>query len=115
MAVKTLHSVFVALRLDVPVDVASLADAGVPELSLHPPDIRAALEQPGRERVSGGVIRPVGELGLAEQGLPDFLEEEGVADEVAARGREDHLTLLGRPFFNGAIEVDCLEVSAQCL
>jgi hypothetical protein len=62
VAVKTLHNVFVALRLDVPVGVGGLADTGVPKLTLHPPDVRAALEQPGREGVSRGVIRPVGQL-----------------------------------------------------
>src|SRR5207247_1640884 len=36
-------------------------------------------------------------------------------DEVAARGREDHLALLGRPLFNGAVQVDRLEVTAQRL
>jgi len=41
------------------------------------------------------VIGPIGELGPNEQGLPDLLEEEGIADEVAAGGREDHLALLG--------------------
>src|SRR4029453_8101470 len=54
------------------VGVGSLADAGVPELSLHPSDVGAALQQPGRERVPRRVIRPVGELGPAEQGLPDL-------------------------------------------
>jgi len=99
-SVQPLNRGLVALRLDVPVGIRGLANAGVSELSMNPPDVRAAFEQPGRESVPRRVIRPVGELGPAEQGLPDLLEEEGVADEVAARGREDYLTLLGRSLFD---------------
>jgi hypothetical protein len=44
------------------VGVGSLADAGVPELSLHPPNVGAALEQPGREGMPRGVVGAVGEL-----------------------------------------------------
>src|SRR5262245_12025449 len=51
---------------------------------------------PGRERVPCRVVRPVGELGPTEQGLPDLLEEEGVTDHIAARGREDHLPVLSK-------------------
>ena len=41
--------------LDMPVGIDGLRDRRVPELSLHPPDVEAALEQPGREglRVEG--------------------------------------------------------------
>jgi hypothetical protein len=49
--IQRLDNVFVALRLDMSVGVGGLADAGVPELPLDPPDVRAALEQPRRERV----------------------------------------------------------------
>jgi hypothetical protein len=103
----------VALRLDVAIGVGGLADAGMPELALHPPDVRATLEQPSRKGVAGGVIRPVGELGAFEQRNPNLLDEERIADQVAARGREDHLALLGRPLVEGAVEVDRLEVTAQ--
>ena len=44
MAVETLNNVFVPLRLDVAVSVGGLTDAGVPELSLNPPDVRATLK-----------------------------------------------------------------------
>jgi len=80
-----------------------------PELPLDPPDVRATLEEPGREGVPGGVIRPVGQLGAAEQRLPDLLEEEGVPDRLrerwarldppvfaVLRGRDRHRPLMVR-------------------
>jgi hypothetical protein len=80
-----------------------------PELPLDPPDVRATLEEPGREGVPGGVIRPVGQLGAAEQRLPDLLEEEGVPDRLrerwarldppvfaVRRGRDRHRPLMVR-------------------
>jgi len=65
--------------------------------------------------MSRRVIGAVGELRLVQQGLPDLLQEEEVADQVAARGREDHLALLGRPVFEGAVQIDRLEVTTQRL
>src|SRR5213592_2088120 len=56
-------------------------------------------------------MRAVGDLGPAKQGLPDLLGEEGVADEVAARGREDHLALLRRSALDVAVHIDRLQVS----
>jgi len=66
VVIEALAAVFMPFRSDVAIGVGGLADAGVPELSLNPPDVRTALEQPGRERVPSGVIGPVGELGAAE-------------------------------------------------
>src|SRR3989442_14384930 len=94
-----------------PVGVRGLADTRVPELLLDPPHVRACLEQHGGESMPRGVIRAVGELGLAEQRFPDLLEEEGIADEIAARRREDHLPLLSRPLRDGPAEIDRLEVT----
>jgi len=55
-----------ALGLHVAVGIGGLADAGVAELSLNPPDVGAALEQPGREGVPRGMIGAIGELGQAK-------------------------------------------------
>jgi len=51
VVIEALAAVFMPFRSDVAIGVGGLADAGVPELSLNPPDVRTALEQPGRERV----------------------------------------------------------------
>jgi hypothetical protein len=75
--IQPLDGRLVTVGLDVAVGVGGLADVRVAELSLHPPDVRAALQQPGREGVPCGVIRAVGKLASADQGLPDLLEEEG--------------------------------------
>ena len=49
VTIQTLHGDLMAVRLDVPVGIGGLANAGMPELSLDPSDVRAALEQPRRE------------------------------------------------------------------
>ena len=58
VTIQTLHGDLMAVRLNVSVGVGGLADTGVAELSLNPPDVSAAFKQPGREGVPRGVIRP---------------------------------------------------------
>lgn len=77
VAIQRCHCGLVALRLDMPIGVGGLADAGVPELALDPPDVHPALEQPGRERVPCRVIWPVGELARRSRGFQTFSREKG--------------------------------------
>jgi hypothetical protein len=65
----------VAVVLDVAVAVSRLADARVPELSLHPAEVGPALQEPGSERVSSGMVAAVDEPGLGEQRAPDAARE----------------------------------------
>ena len=74
MPVEALDDVLMLFRSNVPVSVCGLTNAGVPELSLHPPDVGAALEQPRREGVPRGVIRPVAWL---SKGFQTFSRKKG--------------------------------------
>ena len=61
IAIQALDGHLMPFGLDVAIGVGGLADASVPELPLNPPDVRAALEQPGRKGMPRRVIWPVGD------------------------------------------------------
>ena len=70
------------LDLDVPVGVDGLRDRRVPELSLHPPNVSARIEQPGRVAMPGRMILPIRKLGAIQLGLPDQLVKVGIPNSV---------------------------------
>jgi hypothetical protein len=110
MPVEGLDNVFMPLDLDVPVGVDGLRDRRMPELALHPPDVRPRVQQPCRVAVPGRVVFPIRELGAGQQGLPDPLLELGVPDGISPGRGEHELPLLGRPILKRPVEVDRLEV-----
>jgi len=65
----------VPVGLHVAVGVGGLRDRGVAELLLHPTEIRPVREQPSGEGVPGGVVLPIGQTGLGQQGLPHIFDE----------------------------------------
>src|SRR5215467_5615678 len=99
------HGRFVPLGLAVSIGSCRLLNACVAHLGLNPPQVCAVLQQPGRVRVSGGVVLPIGKAGLGQEWLPDRLDEVPMSGDPTIQGGEHELALLDVPLLDLTLQV----------
>ena len=98
-----IHSPLVSLPLQVSVGALRLLDAGVAELVLDPPKVRAALEHPRRVGVPHGMGLPIGQFGG-----PDLVTAASVLTGRSGPGRPSNLQDgVPRSCFHSASQAAC--------